>query len=698
MAARLPTRLPASRRSQPEYREQRRQKVEEYLSRKKTFSGMPIHENETSISGRTRKAASNKLQDKAKLSASPKQEMEDKENANEISWDQSSRTSEENILKSSTLTLAAEMSYNPEDRTSVNKVTEMKSQNVLLSKSFSHIKNIKEKQMMAEKHSSNASLPKKPVLGTYRGRVIQSKINSFWKAAPRSEGEKSSLSDEKLLTSTTKPAMKPLSRGSCHVVLKTDKVTNYPNSVKPNCVPSLQSKPPVKPAVNSHSSLNKQPSTSAAVPKKLTVQKVIGKRGPQTLKAASKNSDYGTLGVKKCEDLREDGKLEAPAKQFSVPGAKTGQDYKANNIKKSLFLKESAEERRVRLAEWRASRGKVMKRPPTSMLLGTQPKNEEQEPSSTGCSLDQELNSEKVNKTLAECLQLAEQGSQGNKARAMLEELSESIPGAKKLVKYWICWMRLEQMGPPEKLVAGYEEAVLAGAMPRDELRRILIDTIKNTENLAESEDVSEGAVIETHLTEVVEMSKELSSSVQQVHEAFKDLNHDDQKAEDDDNKAETGNDVVKKEETDLGLKPEEAILPKKNKKRKNKDRTKKKGKSETKEQNKDRVKDAAQTVNSPEKDNGTDSLLSCNPSTNTYLESVKIHYEGNSTDAKDLMITTPLRYSLRIREKMFKYSDTPRDSHIFSSDQLQELESKPTALIHKQNDKLEEISSEVEE
>ncbi|XP_065586353.1 cytoskeleton-associated protein 2 [Cyrtonyx montezumae] len=691
MAARLPTRLPASRRSQPEYREQRRQKVEEYLSRKKTFSGMPIHENETLISSRTRKAASNKLQDKAKLSASPKQEMEDKENANEISWDQSSRTSEENILKSSTITLAAEMSYNPEDHTSVNKATEMKSQHVLLSKSFSHMKNIKEKQMMAEKHSSNVSLPKKPVLGTYRGRVIQSKINSFRKAAPRSEGEKSSLSDEKLLTSTTKPAMKPLSKGSCHVVLKTDKVTN---SVKPNCVPSLQSKPPVKPAVNFHSSLNKQPSTSAVVPKKLSVQKVIDKRGPQPLKVASKNSDYRTLGVKKCEDLREDGK-QALAKQFSVvPSAKTGQNYKANSVKKSLFLKESTEERRIRLAEWRASRGKVMKRPPMSVFLGTQPKNEEQELSSTGCSLDKELNSEKVNKTLAECLQLAEQGSQGNKARAMLEELSENIPGAKKFPKYWICWMRLEQMGPPEKLVAGYEEAILAGAMPRDELRRVLIDTIKNTENLVESEDVLGGDVIETHLTEVVEMSKELSSSVEQVHEAFKDLNHDDQKAEDDDNEAETGSDVVKQEETDLGLKPEEAILPKKNKKRKKKERTKKKGKCETKEQS----KDTAQTVNSPEKDNGTDSLVSCNPSTNPCLESVKINYEGNDSDAKDLKIITPLRFSLRIREKMFKYSNTPKDSHLSSSDQLQELESKPTALIHKQNDELEETSSEVEE
>lgn len=47
----------------------------------------------------------------------------------------------------------------------------------------------------------------------------------------------------------------------------------------------------------------------------------------------------------------------------------------------------------------------------------------------------------------------------------MLEELIKSIPGAKKLPKYWICWMRLEQMGPPEHLVASYEEAILAGAM-----------------------------------------------------------------------------------------------------------------------------------------------------------------------------------------------------------------------------------------
>lgn len=47
----------------------------------------------------------------------------------------------------------------------------------------------------------------------------------------------------------------------------------------------------------------------------------------------------------------------------------------------------------------------------------------------------------------------------------MLEDLTHSIPGAKKLAKYWICCMRLEQMGPLEKLIAVYEEAILAGAM-----------------------------------------------------------------------------------------------------------------------------------------------------------------------------------------------------------------------------------------
>ncbi|NWY59859.1 CKAP2 protein, partial [Chionis minor] len=653
-------------------------------------------------SSRTRRATANKLQGKIQLSTSPKPEMENKESANKLSWDQSSGTSEKNvILNSSTSTLTNPTSgtnYNPEDCTCKDEVTKIKSQHMSLSKSFFQMKSIKEKQLIAEKENSSARLPKKAGLGTYRGKVIQSKINSFRKA-PRSEGERGSLPDKKLLPSATKPAARSLSTSRCSVVLKTIKGTNNPNSVKPNGVLPFQSKPSDKAAINSQSSLKKWQPTSAVVPKKETVQKMIGGRGSQPLKAAFNSSDRRALGVKKCPDFYEDARPEAPAKSVSVaPGTKSGQESKTNGNRKSVLPKESAEQRRARLNEWRASRGKVMRRPPISVLLGPQSKSKEQEFSSDD-SLEHLLYSEKVNKTLAECLQLTEQGCQGDEVRAMLEDLTQSIPGAKKLAKYWICCMRLEQMGPLEKLLAVYEEAILAGAMPKDELRHTLIDTLKNTEILLKSEDG--GTVIEAHLSEVVEVTKEPNSSVEQVQVTFKDLgSDDDQKAESDDKKAEISSEVIKKEEMDLDLKPRDEILPKKAKKHKTKEHTKKKGKCETEEQNECEVKDTAQAVNSPEKENDTSYLMRNNPSTTPYLESVKMHYEANESGAKPLKIVTPLRYSQRIREKMCKLSDTVKEQDPSASpfEQLGELESKATAFIHKHSNALKETSAEVEE
>ncbi|NXE77662.1 CKAP2 protein, partial [Cochlearius cochlearius] len=678
--------------------EQRRQKVEEYLSRKKTFSGVPIQENQASISSRTRRATSNKLQDKMQLSTPPKAGMENKENANKLSWDQSSGTSEKNvILNSSTVTLTNSVSgtnYNPEDHASRDEVSEIKSRHMSLSKSFLQMKSIKEKQLIAENQNSTVSLPKKPVLGTYRGKVIQSKINSFRKA-PKSEGEKCSFPDKKLLPLATKPAASSLSTSRCSVVQKTIKVTKYPTSVKPNGALPFQSKPSDK-AVNSQSSLKKRQPTSV-VPKKAPVHKMTGGRGLQTPKAASKNSDRRALGVKKCADICEDARPEAPAKAISVPGTKSGQDFKTNGNRKSVLPKESAEERRARLDLWRTSRGKVMRRPPISVLLGPQSKSKQQDFSS-GDSSEHVLHSEKVNKTLTECLQLTEQGCQGDEVRAMLEDLTQSLPGAKKLAKYWICCMRLEQMGPLEKLIAVYEEAILAGAMPKDELRHTLIDTMKNTESLFKSEDA--GTVVEAHLSEVVEVSKEPNPSVEHVQEAFKDLcSEDDKKAESDDKKAETSSEVIKKEEMDLDLKQREVILPKKNKKHKTKERTKKKRTCKTEEQNEDGVKDIAQEVNSPEK-NDTSCLMRYNPSTTPYLESVKKHHEADDASAKDLTAVTPLRYSQRIREKMCKLSDAVKDQDpcVSSSEQLGELESKATAPIDKHSNVLKEARVEVEE
>ncbi|NXY52482.1 CKAP2 protein, partial [Callaeas wilsoni] len=693
MAARAAPQLPASRRSEPAFREQRRQKVEEYLSRKKTFSGVPIQENQTSISSRTRRATTSKLQDKLQLSTSPKPEMENKENADKVSWDQSLVSSETNVtLNSSTIPLTGYISrtkHNLENQAPKNKVTGIKSQHVSLSKAFLEIKRIKERHLTAEKQNASISVPKKPALGRYRGKVIQSKINSFRKAV-KTEEEKSSLPDKKLFPSATKQAANSLSTKSCNAVLKTIKVTNNPKSVKSNGVLPFHSKPSDKAATNSQSGLKKQ-LTFAVAPKKVTVPKVVGGRGPQPLKAASNNPDCRVQGVKKRADFCEDARPEAPAKSTSVvPGTKSGQNSKTDGNRKSILPKESAEERRARLDEWRASRGKVMRRPPIHALLGHQSKSEEQEFSAA--------DTEKVNKTLSECLQLTEEGHHGDEVRAMLEDLIQSVPGVKKLAKYWICCMRLEQMGHLGELIAVYEEAILAGAMPKEELRHTLIDTIKNTESLFNSENGE--TVIEAPLSEVVEVSKEPNLSVETVQETFKDLcPDDDQKAESDNKKAETSSEVIKKEEIDLDLKPRGEILPKKNKKQKAKERAKKKGKCE-REQNEDEIKNTAQAINSPEKENDTSYSMRYNPPTTPYLESVKMRPEANDCSAKDLKIITPLRYSQRIREKMCKLPDAVKDQDpcVSSLEQLGDLESKATVFIHKQSNALQETSAEIEE
>ncbi|XP_054244329.1 cytoskeleton-associated protein 2 [Indicator indicator] len=687
MAARPPAQLPTTRRSEPAYREQRQQKVEEYLSRKKIFSGIAIQENQPSISSsRARRAISNKLQDKIQLSTSSKPEMENKENADKLSWNQSSGTSEKNvILDSSTISLTNSLSgtnCKPEDHASEDQVVKIKSQHVSLSKTFLQMKSMKEKQLIAEKQNSNASLPKKPVLGTYRGKIIQSKINSFRKA-PKSEGEKSSLPDEKLLPSaTTKTAV-----SFVHEQFYCSSEHHHTNGIL-----SFQRKPSDKAPIGSQSGLKKWQPTCAVAPKKVTAQKMMG--GKQPPRATSNNSDHRVLGVKKRANFSEDvARPGVPAKPLSVVAdTKSGQNSKSNGNRKPILPKEATEDRRARLDEWRASRGKVMRRPPVAVLLRPQSKREENELPS-GDSIEDVLHSEKVNKTLTVCLQLAEQGCQGDEIRAMLEELTQNIPGTKKLAKYWICCMHLERTGPLEKLITVYEEAILAGAKPKYELRHALIKTLENTESLFKSED--EGTATEAHLSQVVEVSKEPNSSVEQVQDAFKDLCYDDdQKAESDDKKSESGNEVIKKEDMDLDLKPSEKILPKKNKRHKTKERRKKKGKYEAEEQKEDEVKDTAQADNS-EKVNNTS--LRYNPSATPYLESVKRQDEANDSSDKHLIIVTPLRYSQRIRA-MYKMTDTVKDQDPCASsfEQLRELEA--TAFIHNQSNALKESSAEVEE
>ncbi|XP_053866684.1 cytoskeleton-associated protein 2 isoform X1 [Malaclemys terrapin pileata] len=713
MSGRLPPQLPATRRAEPAYREQRRQKVEEYLLRKKAISGLLIQEKRTNISNnRTGKAASDKLEDKIKVLKSAKQKMEDKENANRPPWTQSNTlkkntaSSKDETLKTTTILTNSTVGTNcsPEDfssaiNTSKDEAVEIKTYHVSFSQSFLHKRNIKEKQLIADKQNSDASLPKKHVPGSYCGKVIPSKINSFRKTL-ENEDAKSSLANKKPIAPATKPAVRPSSTSSNNAVINNIRATNLASAAKPIHATPFQKRPPVRASHSTHSksiqNKEKQIVTSVSV-NNMTVQKKPDRSGPPSLKTALHNAKPPSVpGAKRTEVPLRDVRLGTSAKSISVTcGTKATQDSKAGN-RKYVLPKESTEERRIRLAEWKATKGKVIKRPSSTVLqvAQTETQTSQETPKEPVESFwativeedEQGLFSENVNKTLVECLHLTEQGFPGDEVHAMLEKLIQSVPDAKKLAKYWVCRMRLEQLGPIEKIIAVYEEAILAGAQPKDELRHTVADIMKNTENIRKS-------VVEECVKEEV-IGKEANSSVENVEEVFKELNLNDEE------KAETSNEVIKKEETDSSLKSRQETLPKESKKHrtKYKEHTKKSENYKTE----DIIKDANLEFKTPEKEKEGSYLIKYNLSTTPYLESVKkkMQCEANDSAVKDIKFLTPVRRSRRLQEKLCKLPDMLKDHDpcVSSLEQLGELGAVNNAFIYRQNSALQEPITHLEE
>ncbi|XP_014429992.2 cytoskeleton-associated protein 2 isoform X1 [Pelodiscus sinensis] len=713
MSSRLVPQLPATRRAEPTYREQRRQKVEEYLLRKKSISGLLIPEKQTNTSNRIGKAASDKPQDKIKVLKSAKQKMEEKENANRLPWNQPSNTlestaaSKSKTLKTTTILRNSTVGTNcsPEDlslaiHASKDEAVEIKTYRVSFSQSFLHKRNIKEKQLIAEKQNSNASLPKKHVPGSYCGKIISSKINSF-RNTLENEDAKSSLANKKSIIPATKPAVRPPSTTSNNAVRNNIRASNLASAAKPVHATSFQKKP-MSASHGTHSksiqSKEKQIVTNVSI-NNMTVQRQPDRSGPPpSLKTALRDAKLTSVPrAKRTEVPLRDVKSGTSAKSVSVTCVtKATQDSKAGN-RKHVLPKESADERRIRLAEWKADKGKVIKRPQCTVLQVAQPETQtsqtEKEPVKSFWATiaeedEQGLFSENVNKTLAECLHLTEQGYPGDEVRAMLEKLIQRVPDAKKLAKYWVCCMRLEQKGPIEKIIAVYEEAVLAGAQPKDELRHTVADIMKNNENLPKNNENLEECVKE----EVV--GKEANSSLQNVEAVFKELNLNEEKAD-------ISNEVLKKEETDSSMKPRQETLLKEDKKHRTKEQRKQSANCKTE----DTKKEATLQFKTPDKEKEGSYLIKYNLSTTPYLESVKkmMQCEANDSAVKDIKFLTPVRRSRRLQEKLCKLPNMLKDHDpcVSSLEQLGELGAVTNAFIYRRNSALQEpttLSEEQEE
>ncbi|KAM9456253.1 uncharacterized protein Hap1MRO34_019746 [Clarias gariepinus] len=264
-----------------------------------------------------------------------------------------------------------------------------------LSQTFRTEQTLRHRKLVLETQKPPSSVPPKPALpGTYKGRVVQSKIDCFRKP---SSGHVTKPSENKSRAETAgraKPATTlyassragirsgvesrtksgPDAQGNVQQTLPQTRIQNKPPartatvSTKPSTVSTKPSTVSTKPSTVSTkpSTVSRKPVTMSARPP--TVTSFIKKKEPSTMSARPPRV---TSFIKKKEPSTGSArpgtvtsfiKKKEPSKPAAVSEQKP-QKSVTNGISQYRVRVESAEERRARLAEWLASKGKSLKRP-----------------------------------------------------------------------------------------------------------------------------------------------------------------------------------------------------------------------------------------------------------------------------------------------------------------------------------------------
>ncbi|XP_038184067.1 cytoskeleton-associated protein 2 [Arvicola amphibius] len=480
--------LPPTKRDQPAFREQRKQKLKEYLLIRKT---MLPYKQENQISRDQQVMTSEDPVQEGKKVLKLKTEMADKENI-------------DNTVEKNCVPLKADEVTSSEIHNLKDNIQAVQAQTVT-SDQACHLKDNKKVQATAEKPKQDATMPKKRVLGYYHGQVVQSKINSFRKLA-NVKGD--SPAATKKLPATVSKASKAQSAPGNAVSIRASNVTAATKFVNTKSVNTTSKNTLVRPPIRSlHSNTQ---GTGKQGPAR-TLANVTVRKGP--LEKDSLRSEQVVAVVDtRPQDTKRD---KAPSRSIASEGVARTNLSNTRLIEKSKAIdqrrysvagaavhrsvqpQETTEDRKARMAEWRTGKGKGLKRPPNQSEPQEQNKNPAGSFWTTMAEEDeQRLFTEKVNKTISECLNLInKKGCPKEDVLDTLNDLISNIPDAKKLVKYWICLVRLEPITSPiENIISIYEKAILAGAQPIEEMRQTIIDilTMKSQEKVNLGENTEE--------------------------------------------------------------------------------------------------------------------------------------------------------------------------------------------------------------
>ncbi|XP_009071043.1 PREDICTED: cytoskeleton-associated protein 2-like, partial [Acanthisitta chloris] len=121
-------------------------------------------------------------------------------------------------------------------------------------------------------------------------------------------------------------------------------------------------------------------------------------------------------------------------------------------------------DRKKQLEEWLASKGRKYKRPPMTLLQ------------------KQERVEDRINTILTECLELTEKGVHAEELSTVLA----LVPQAQRFAKFWICQAKLKAREGPFDVTGLYKSAVCAGAQPLQELREVVLEILKASDQTLE--------------------------------------------------------------------------------------------------------------------------------------------------------------------------------------------------------------------
>ncbi|KAK2498941.1 hypothetical protein MC885_005757 [Smutsia gigantea] len=209
-----------------------------------------------------------------------------------------------------------------------------------------HLKNNnKKKQVLTEKPKQDANVPKKPVLGSYHGQIVQSKVNLFRK--PLQVKDESSATAEKRAPTVSK-ATKPQPGNTNRVMGREDRASDV--TAAPRCVSAApQDRQVTRSPIRSHHNTQEAMKqglrrTSAGVP----IQKgPSGKEWLQLNAVSSGVKTSSTQDVKRNKTLSRSMTSEITARPASSSNTKLTEKSKSTDQSRHTIAKATLNTRLV---------------------------------------------------------------------------------------------------------------------------------------------------------------------------------------------------------------------------------------------------------------------------------------------------------------------------------------------------------------